>query len=113
MPGPDDSRLRILRELKSSDVGDEALVVECHCLLVQALLKYSKGRNREADSDEEDDEGEDGDAPKKKKKKKRTIMPYGVKASWCSEAFQDVPVAMFAATLSTLYPFVAAEKPGM
>ena len=85
---------------------------------MQALLKYSKGRNREADSDEEDDEkeddeGEDGDAPKKKKKKKRTIMPYGVKASWCSEAFQDVPVAMFAATLSTLYPFVAAEKPGM
>ena len=97
-PGADDTRLRILRDLASVDASEKALVAECHKLVVDTLLAYSKGKQEEEAEAEE--------------KKKAKIMPYGNAASFDTPSFQKVPFAWMASTLATVYPFVASEKPG-
>ena len=108
-PGPDPDRLQILRDLKSDVPGKKKDVERCHFLLVQALIAYSQGKKIEDDGEDGEEEG----GTRKKKNKKKPVLPYGNQASWDSEAFKEVPVASFAATIVTLYPLVVMETPGM
>ena len=117
-PGADVERLQILRDLHSDKVSNASLVQECHTLVVEALLAYSRGKPKEHGEEkkaEPEDSVTDEDehpVPKKKKKPSYPVKPYGMLASWCSEHFKQVPSTVFAATLATLYPFVAMEKHG-
>ena len=96
---------------------DQGLVKECHTLIVEMWLEYSKGKPvpkdvpKDADEEAVEDEGEHS-TPKKTKLRKKPTYPYGVAASWNNDSFKEVPPAFFAATLSTLYPFVVMPKEG-
>ena len=58
----------------------------CQSLVVEALLKYSKGK-----------EG-------------NKLKPYGDKAGELTSSFQSVPTTFFATTLASMYPFIVTEK---
>ena len=104
----DTERLQIFRDLDSEDEKQKTLLKECHILVVETLIVYSKGKKKE--KPDEDSVTEDESTPKKNKRKVTPVMPYGMAASWSTEAFKEVPLPFFSATIATLYPFVTMDK---
>lgn len=71
---------------EESDVEPTADGIKCQSLVVEALLKYSKGK-----------EG-------------AKVFPYGDKASKYTEDFCKIPSPIFSITLACMYPFIVEEE---
>ena len=86
--------MAILRCLSSDNPSPETaeLVKECHHLVVDCLVKYSRGKGPEDNSDE-----------------KVRVFPYSAAAGQDTRVFRDVPSAHFGATLANIYPYVNTE----
>ena len=60
---------------------------ECQVLVLESLLRYSKGLNNDS-----------------------KVHPYGSKAATNTDAFNKIPSPWFAATLACMYPFVVNDE---
>ena len=98
-PASREERIRYLKSLRSSpepdvpyndeepdDAEPTADGIKCQSLVIEAMLKYSKGR-----------EG-------------AKVFPYGEKASKSTEEFCKIPSPILSITLACMYPFIIEEK---
>ena len=87
-PTSKEERIKYLKTLRSC--SDEGTPTEdgkkCQTLVIEALLKYSKG------------------------KKGVKVFPYGDKAVKYTENFVQVPSPIFAITLACMYPFIVQDE---
>ena len=89
-PTSKEERIKYLRTLRSCSDESEGKPTEdgikCQTLVIEALLKYSKG------------------------KKGAKVFPYGDRAAKYTEDFVQIPSPTFAITLACMYPFIVQDE---
>ena len=97
-----DTRMEILRKLESPSKDPtptiEFLVKQCHSLVVECLVKFSRGVTTRVEDD-------DGNIIRT-----MTHFPYGPDAGRETRFFKAIKSPHFGMTLATIYPFIETEK---